>query len=404
MTLEEKIELIVRDLRAGKPVIIVDDEKRENEGDLVCAAEFATPENVNFMVKHARGLLCVALEQNLAEKLQLNPMVSDNTSKYTTAFTVSIDAKENISTGISAFDRSVTIKKLIDSQARPQDFVRPGHVFPLLANDGGVLKRDGHTEAVVDIMKIAGLQPVGALCEIMSDDGNMARAPELGEIAEKFNLSTISIRDIILYRKYHEELILHEANVHFPTQFGDFRLFVFSNRYDKGEHHLAIVKNADALSIEGVLCRVHSECFTGDVLASYRCDCGEQLEKALEKIEENGSGAIIYMRQEGRGIGLINKIKAYELQDAGYDTVEANHQLGYQSDMREYYLAAQIMKWFKIKSIRLMTNNPEKIKALEQTGIIVTERVAIEIPAREQNKKYLNTKKRKMGHILKSEI
>ena len=395
------VEEATRAVRNGEMVIMMDDEDRENEGDLVVAAEFATPETINFMAKEGRGLICVAVDQDIAERLNLKPMVPENTSRFGTAFTVSVDAKDGTTTGISAYDRSVTIRKIVDENSTPEDFVRPGHVFPLIARKGGVLVRTGQTEGSVDLMKLAGLKPAAVICEIMKDDGTMARRPDLEEFAAKHNLKIITVADIIEYRLRNELLVKREAEADLPTKYGHFRIIVYSNNIDNKEH-VALVKG-DITTDEPVLVRVHSECLTGDTFGSLRCDCGEQLHTALRMIEREGRGTLVYMRQEGRGIGLANKIKAYALQDQGYDTVEANHHLGFGADLRDYGLGAQILKDLGIKKMKLMTNNPKKIKGLYGYGLEVVERVPIVIEPNEVNKDYLLTKEKKMGHLLNLE-
>ena len=391
------IEEVIEDLKAGKPVIIVDDESRENEGDLVLAAEFATRESINFIIKEARGLLCTPMLESDLLRLGIPQMVERNTDNHETAFTVSVDHVDT-TTGISPEERAVTMQKLIDPNAKPEDFRRPGHVFPLRYKEGGVLVRQGHTEASIDLCKLAGLYPAAAICEITNDEGYMSRMDDLLAFSKKHNLKIASVEALVEYRKRHDRLVSIAAETKLPTKFGDFRIIVFKNEVDHKEH-LMIVKG-DVRGKSDVLMRIHSECLTGDVFGSHRCDCGEQLENALRCIEEQGEGIVIYMRQEGRGIGLTNKIKAYTLQDQGYDTVEANVKLGFPPDMREYSLAAQMLRELDVKSVKLLTNNPEKKEDLERWGITVSKRVPIVIKANSINAKYLNTKKEKMRHML----
>lgn len=392
-TVEEALE----DLRNGKLILVTDDEDRENEGDLICAAEFATTENVNFMATHAKGLICMPMGESLIQKLQIPQMVSHNTDNHETAFTVSIDHVDT-TTGISAAERSITAMKCVDEDAKPEDFRRPGHMFPLLAKPNGVLERNGHTEATVDLMKLAGLKECGLCCEIMREDGTMMRKAELIEMAEKYNLTFITIKALQDYRKVHDKLVEQVAAVKMPTKYGDFRAYGYINKLN-GEHHVALVKG-EIGDGEDVLCRVHSECLTGDVFGSARCDCGDQFAKAMEEIEKEGRGILLYLRQEGRGIGLINKLKAYELQEQGMDTVEANIALGFEEDEREYYIGSQILRDLGAKSLRLLTNNPLKIEGLEDFGLQIKERVPIQIDLTPYDKFYLITKKNKMGHIL----
>ena len=391
------IEEVIEDLKVGKPVIIVDDESRENEGDLVLAAEFATRESINFIIKEARGLLCTPMLERDLLRLGIPQMVEKNTDNHETAFTVSVDHVDT-TTGISPEERAVTMQKLIDPNAKPEDFRRPGHVFPLRYKEGGVLVRQGHTEASIDLCKLAGLYPAAAICEITNDEGYMSRMDDLLAFSKKHGLKIASVEALIEYRKRHDKLVSIAAETKLPTKYGDFRIIIFKNEVDHKEH-LMIVKG-DVRGKSDVLMRIHSECLTGDVFGSHRCDCGEQLENALRCIEEQGEGIVIYMRQEGRGIGLTNKIKAYTLQDQGYDTVEANVKLGFPPDMREYSLAAQMLRELDVKSVKLLTNNPEKKEDLERWGITVSKRVPIVIKANSINAKYLNTKKEKMRHML----
>lgn len=393
----DPIEDAIQDLRAGKVIIVVDDEDRENEGDFVALAEKATPEVINFMVTAGRGLVCVPLARERAEALELVPMTAQNTDHHGTAFTVSVDHK-NTTTGISAQERSLTAKALIDPAAAPTDFRRPGHMFPLIAKDGGVLRRAGHTEAAVDLAVLSGSAPAGVICEIMKEDGTMARLPDLQEIARKHGLKLISIQDLIKYRNEREKLVHRAAEVRMPTEFGEFKAVAYTNDVDDKEH-LALVKGTIS-GDEPVLVRVHSECLTGDVFHSLRCDCGPQFAAALRQIEQDGTGVLLYMRQEGRGIGLINKLKAYELQEQGLDTVDANLKLGFPADLRDYGIGAQILKDLGVTKIRLLTNNPRKIKGLEGHGLEVVERVPIQMEAGENNSRYLQTKRAKLGHML----
>ena len=392
------VEKAIRDLLQGKMIILVDDEDRENEGDLTMAAEFVTADAINFMTKYGRGLVCLALDSNIADKLDLQPMVRDNTSKFGTGFTVSIEAKKGVTTGISASDRAVTIRTAIAPDTKAQDLARPGHIFPLRAKSGGTLVRTGQTEGSVDLCRMAGLRSGAVICEIMNEDGTMARRPQLEDFAATHGLKICTIADIIAYRIRNEILVREVVRAKLPTEFGIFELVGFDNDIDDKEH-VALVKG-EITPDEPVLVRVHSECLTGDIFHSVRCDCGDQLHRAMEMIEEEGKGVIVYMRQEGRGIGLINKLKAYHLQDKGRDTVEANIELGFPVDLRDYGIGAQILVYLGVRKMKLMTNNPKKIIGLEGYGLEIVERISIEIPPTQENKRYLKTKKDKMGHIL----
>ncbi len=394
----DRIEEAIYELMQGNVVIVCDDEDRENEGDFIALADKTTPEVINFMIKHGRGLVCAPITEATAKRLDLVPMVSHNTDPHGTAFTVSVDYKTT-TTGISAHERAETIKKLIDPSVKPLDFKRPGHIFPLIAKNGGVLRRAGHTEAAIDLARLSGSEPAGVICEIINEDGTMARVPDLRKIADQFDLKMVTIKDLISYRNKKEKLVNREIEIKLPSEFGEFRAYGYSNIIDNQEH-VALVKG-EILEDEPTLVRVHSECLTGDVFGSFRCDCGPQLHAALAQIEKEGQGVLLYMRQEGRGIGLLNKMKAYKLQEDGYDTVEANEKLGFASDLRDYGIGAQILKDLGIKKMKLLTNNPRKIAGLNGYGLEVIDRIAIQMPSNKENESYLKTKHEKLGHMLK---
>ena len=392
-TAEEALE----ELRNGKIILVTDDPDRENEGDFICAAEFATTENINFMATYGKGLICMPMSKEYVKKLRIPQMVTNNTDNHETAFTVSIDAVDT-TTGISAAERSITAMKCVDENAKPEDFRRPGHMFPLLAKDNGVLERNGHTEATVDLCRLAGLKECGLCCEIMREDGTMMRTKELVQLAKDMNIKMISIKDLQHYRKVHEKLVDRVTVTKMPTKYGEFTAYGYVNKLN-GEHHIALVKG-DIGDGKDVLCRVHSECLTGDTFGSLRCDCGQQFAAAMTQIEKEGRGILLYMRQEGRGIGLINKLKAYELQEKGMDTLEANLALGFKGDEREYYIGAQILRDLGVKDLKLLTNNPDKVYQLEEFGMEISKRVPIQMDATEYDLYYLKTKQYKMGHIL----
>ncbi|WP_080844305.1 bifunctional 3,4-dihydroxy-2-butanone-4-phosphate synthase/GTP cyclohydrolase II [Cytobacillus gottheilii] len=390
------VEKAIEELKKGKAIIVVDDEQRENEGDFIALGEFATPEMINFMATEGKGLICVPITEEKAEQLELPLMTAQNTDSHGTAFTISIDHSSS-HTGISAFERSETVQKMMETSAAGKDFKKPGHIFPLIAQTGGVLKRAGHTEAAVDLARLAGSEPVGVICEIMNSDGTMARGPQLKDIAEKFDLVILTIEELIAYRRQKEQLIEKVVEITLPTDFGLFRAVTFTEVLT-GQEHIALVKG-EVKGKSDVLVRVHSECLTGDVFGSFRCDCGPQLHAAMAQIEAEGQGVLLYMRQEGRGIGLVNKMKAYKLQEEGYDTVQANEKLGFAPDLRDYGIGAQILRDLGLSSIRLLTNNPRKIAGIEGHGLKVTDRMPIQMPVREENALYMQVKKEKMGHL-----
>ena len=394
----DSIDLAVEDIRNGKCIIVVDNEDRENEGDLVAASELCTPDLINFMATEGRGLICVSIKNERAKELSLEPMERKNSSLHETNFTISVDANKNTTTGISAFDRSETVRALIDKSTRSTDLARPGHIFPIVGKEGGVLRRAGHTEASIDLSALAGLKPSGVICEIMADDGTMARGKMLYNFAKKHSLKIISIEDLIRYRRKNEKLVEKIEAIRLPTEYGDFTLHLYEDKFDNSTH-LALTMGSYTKQ-DSVLVRVHSECLTGDVFQSQRCDCGEQLEMAMHQISENKSGIIVYLRQEGRGIGLKHKIRAYKLQEKGMDTVEANNKLGFSADLRDYGVGAQILKDLDATKLTIMTNNPKKLIGLEGHGLTIVDRKPIKILPKKKNKKYLETKKNKLGHIL----
>ena len=396
----KKIKEALQALQEGKLVLVMDDKERENEGDLICSAQFATTENVNFMATYAKGLICMPMSESLANRLMLSPMVENNTDNHETAFTVSIDYKDT-TTGISAEERGLTARMCVVEDINPFDFRRPGHMFPLIAKNGGVLERNGHTEATIDLLRLAGLKECGLCCEIMNENGKMMRTPDLIQFSQIHHIPTLTIKELQEYRKVYDMLVECVSVVEMPTKYGDFKAHCYINKLN-GEHHVALVMG-ELNSGNDVLCRVHSECLTGDVFGSLRCDCGQQLDRAMKMIAENGSGVLLYMRQEGRGIGLVNKLKAYHLQDKGMDTLDANLALGFQGDLREYYIGAQILRDLGIKSLHLLTNNPDKVYQLEDYGMQISSRVPIEIKANPYDSFYLKTKKDRMGHILNME-